>query len=144
MRYAKCHPDRKNDSRGLCHACAQRKNYRAKRKAGLPYWVASCRTPQGWLGHTAAVDVWRQAHRETYLGWQKKVREKQIRLYGGNPSKNMAARIRWLMAKAKKRPRNRRKAIDGVVRKLPRAHAYYGDSLVLRKMRAPKKKGRGR
>jgi len=144
MRYAKCHPNRKHNSHGLCHACYQRKQYWAKREAGYPSWFAAGRTVQGWRDRYAAVSKWRKRNRSRSLAHARDHRRRLNRLYGGDPSRETLPRLKWLMAKAqkKKRPRHKRKATDAPLRKLSRRNGYPGDCLSLRKVRAGKAKGK--
>lgn len=99
MRYANCHPDKKHYGHGLCRPCYYRKRYHEKRAQGVPYWAAADRTPKGWIGHIKSVRKWTDKNPDLHAKWNLIKHQRYRDRFGGDVSKNMAARIRWLAAK---------------------------------------------
>lgn len=98
--YAKCHPERINVAFYLCRACYLRKRRAEARARGLPTWLAEQRSPQGWVKRSETVTQSRRRNPEPSRQSARRMRLKNARLYGGDPSRKFSARLKWLAAKS--------------------------------------------
>lgn len=96
MIYAKCHPDLKHYSHGLCANCYHKKRYHERRALGMPIWAAQGGTVNRWVKHYPSVKAWRLKNRDKVNAQYKRKREKRKRLYGSGDLRTMESRLKWL------------------------------------------------
>ncbi len=91
-----------------CHSLETHELYLQKREQGLPWYAAHSYTP---ASHLRAImrDRVRDAIPARKLDARKRTaraHKKTIELYGGRTDQNLAARVKWLEAKANERTKS--------------------------------------
>ena len=73
-----------------------------RRALGYPYWSAASGTLNTQLSKIRASKKYKEAHRDKYAAYQATTRARRKQKYGGQPERNLSARIKWLEAKEQK------------------------------------------
>ena len=69
----------------------------------MPYWAATGYTPQGYVKHIADVVQWQRDNPGKILAYAQTKRRLNKELYGGDPSQNIHARVKWMEEREAKR-----------------------------------------
>src|SRR5262249_35923730 len=93
-----------------CATCRHSVSAQERRQQGLPSWVVNRLTPEGYLQSLRRREEFRKRHLARYAQYKAGDRARQKEKYGGDPSTQWHARLKWLeerMIKRKKRPKQR-------------------------------------
>ena len=85
------------------HAAKQQIKRKKLREQG--HSLASIRfaTLEAHVAHTERNKAWARANKKTLRDYSKKIYRLLVSKYGGDPSKNWAARVKWMAAREMKR-----------------------------------------